>query len=66
MTIFRHPMEKGAGEGQEFAGNLAPLSVFMFHVSHPSVRIRLCPNLHLLMTFRRQLPSSGHTTARFQ
>src|ERR1022692_17172 len=29
---------------------------------HP---ISLCPNLHLLMTFYRQLPSSGHTGCAF-
>ena len=29
-------------------------------------RISPCPNLHLVMTFCRQLPSSGHPGMRFQ
>src|ERR1700746_1096528 len=46
-------------------GIWSPLSVLIFQASHPSLRIRLCPTLHRLMTLCWQLPLSGHTGMRF-
>jgi hypothetical protein len=50
-----------------FAGSLSPirLDVSMHH-THPNLHHSRCPNLHLLVTFCRQLPSSGHTGMRLQ
>jgi len=45
------------------------LSFLMCHGSHPNwitPKFALCPNLHLLMTFFRQLPSSGQAGMPFQ
>jgi hypothetical protein len=58
-----HNLSADGGCFREFGSRI---SVLMCHASHPNLRIRLCPNLHLLMTFCRQLPSSGHTGMRFQ
>lgn len=55
--------------GRMFADSNVWLSFVMCHGSHPNwitPEIALCPNLHLRMTFFRQLPSSGQAGMPFQ